>query len=79
MVGDKFTVISADVVSSTLWKLHEWWINSGIVWYAMTRGYKEEMIFVNSFRGSGIGDFGWKLKCELEAKLRIKYLEITPS
>jgi glycosyltransferase involved in cell wall biosynthesis len=45
----------------------------------MTRGYKEEIIFVNSFRGSGIGDFGWKLKCELEGKLRIKYLEITPS
>lgn len=42
-------------------------------------GYKEEIIFVNSFRGSGIGDFGWKLKRELEEKQRIKYLEITPS
>ncbi len=37
------------------------------------------MVLVNSFRGSGIGDFGWKLKCELEEKLRIEYLEITPS
>ena len=39
----------------------------------------EEIIFVNSFRGSGIGDFGWKLKSELEEKLTIKYLEINPS
>ena len=41
--------------------------------------YKKEIIFVNSFRGSGIGDFGWKLKRELEEKLRIRYIEITPS
>ena len=45
----------------------------------MAMGYKEEIIFVNSFRGSGIGDFGWKLKRELEEKLRIRYVEITPS
>ena len=45
----------------------------------MTEKYKKEILFVNSFRGSGIGDFGWKLKSELEARLQIKYVEISPS
>lgn len=45
----------------------------------MTEKYKKEIFFVNSFRGSGIGDFGWKLKSELETRLQIKYVEISPS
>lgn len=45
----------------------------------MVRGYKEDILFVNSFRGSGIGDFGWKLKIELEENLRVKYFEISPT
>lgn len=38
-----------------------------------------KLILVNSFRGSGIGDFGWKLKAEFEKILQIKYIEIIPS
>jgi glycosyltransferase involved in cell wall biosynthesis len=45
----------------------------------VTEKGKKEITFVNSFRGSGIGDFGWKLKDELEKKVRIKYIEIVPS
>lgn len=45
----------------------------------ITEKDNKEIIFVNSFRGSGIGDFGWKLKDELEKKVRIRYIEITPS
>ncbi|MHB8397275.1 MAG: glycosyltransferase [Leptospirales bacterium] len=39
----------------------------------------KELTLVNSFRGSGIGDFGWKLKGEFKNQLRVRYLEITPS
>jgi len=38
-----------------------------------------DIYFVNSFRGSGIGDFGWKLKNELEKKNNVIYYEITPT
>lgn len=37
------------------------------------------IILVNSFRESGIGSFGWKLKLELEKKMPVKYVEITPT
>ena len=37
------------------------------------------LTFVNAFRGSGIGDFGWKLKSEFEKKVSVKYLEIIPT
>jgi len=45
----------------------------------VTEKDNEKIVFVNSFRGSGIGDFGWKLKNELEKKVGIKYIEIEPS
>ena len=45
----------------------------------MTKEYRKELIFVNSFRGSGIGDFGWKLKEEFAKHLHTRYLEIKPS
>ena len=37
------------------------------------------VIFINSFRGSGIGDFGWKLYNELKSLTDIEYMEIMPS
>lgn len=45
----------------------------------MTSKKDMDIYFVNSFRGSGIGDFGWKLKSELKKKANVKYYEITPT
>ena len=40
---------------------------------------KTSVTFINSFRGSGIGDFGWKLFAELKKSNDIVYHESTPS
>ena len=45
----------------------------------MIKKGNDAVLFVNSFRGSGIGDFGWKLYSELKNLIPVEYAEITPS